>query len=179
MAAGMLTLRQDGWQRVLAGITTPEEVMKVTSSEEDAAETQEVSALNQDVLTLSLPRGVAISERRSFLRLNSQVNIRYKIFQSESQALKKDFTDERFSFTKDISAGGILFISHLAFVIGVILELTIKLPDASQPVECLARVVRIEESQEENKYEIAACFLDITSAQRVRLNKYAEKGKNS
>ena len=173
MAAGMLTLRQDGWQRVLAGITTPEEVMKVTSSEEEAAETQELSAVNQS----TLPQGLGISERRSFLRLNSQVNIRYKIFQSDGQDMKKDLTDERFSFTKDISAGGILFISQSAFSIGVILELSIKLPDDGAPIECLARVVRIEESQEAYKYEIAVCFLDITSAQRVNLNKYVEKGQ--
>jgi len=30
----MLTLRQDGWQKVLEGITTPMEVMNVTSREE-------------------------------------------------------------------------------------------------------------------------------------------------
>jgi type II secretory ATPase GspE/PulE/Tfp pilus assembly ATPase PilB-like protein len=27
---GMKVLRQDGWEKVLAGITTPEEVMRVT-----------------------------------------------------------------------------------------------------------------------------------------------------
>jgi type II secretion system protein E len=32
--AGMRTLRQDGWEKVLAGITTPEEVIRVTQEEE-------------------------------------------------------------------------------------------------------------------------------------------------
>ena len=31
---GMQTLRQDGWEKILAGITTPEEVMRVTQLEE-------------------------------------------------------------------------------------------------------------------------------------------------
>ena len=34
LAQGMRTLRQDGWQKVIAGITTPEEVMKVTPAQE-------------------------------------------------------------------------------------------------------------------------------------------------
>src|SRR3989338_4007110 len=32
---GMYTLRQDGWRKVIAGVTTPEEVMKLTESEKD------------------------------------------------------------------------------------------------------------------------------------------------
>ena len=32
--SGMRTLRQDGWEKVLAGITTPEEVIRVTQEEE-------------------------------------------------------------------------------------------------------------------------------------------------
>ena len=31
---GMLTLRMDGWRKVLAGITTLEEVIRVTSEDE-------------------------------------------------------------------------------------------------------------------------------------------------
>ncbi len=38
VAEGMLTLRQDGWRRVLAGQTTVEEVLRVTQSDEVLAE---------------------------------------------------------------------------------------------------------------------------------------------
>jgi type II secretory ATPase GspE/PulE/Tfp pilus assembly ATPase PilB-like protein len=34
----MIPLRQDGWNRVLAGITSVEEVVRVTSSELEAAD---------------------------------------------------------------------------------------------------------------------------------------------
>ena len=34
LKSGMRTLRQDGWEKVLAGITTPEEIMRVTQEEE-------------------------------------------------------------------------------------------------------------------------------------------------
>jgi hypothetical protein len=35
-------------------------------------------------------------------------------------------------------------------------------------------VVRVEELHEEKHYDIAVCFLDITGAERLRLNKYVE-----
>jgi len=38
---GMLTLRQDGWRRVLQGHTTIEEVVRVTQADEAIAETDE------------------------------------------------------------------------------------------------------------------------------------------
>jgi type II secretory ATPase GspE/PulE/Tfp pilus assembly ATPase PilB-like protein len=176
MSAGMLTLRQDGWQRVISGVTTPEEVMKVTSSEEDT-ETGNESAVSTPDFESQSVSGSAAPERRSFIRLNNKTNIKYKIFKSEDEAAKKDFTAEQFSFTRDISAGGLLFISPATIAVGAIVELTIKLPDNEEPVECLARVVRIEETGEKNSYDIAVCFLDITSAERSRLNSYVEKEK--
>ncbi len=39
IAQGMLTLRQDGWRRVLEGKTTIEEVVRVTQTDEVMAET--------------------------------------------------------------------------------------------------------------------------------------------
>ncbi|MBA2622314.1 MAG: type II/IV secretion system protein [Chthoniobacterales bacterium] len=41
---GMVTLRQDGWRRVAAGITTVEEVVRVTQNDEVMSETSLVSA---------------------------------------------------------------------------------------------------------------------------------------
>jgi type II secretory ATPase GspE/PulE/Tfp pilus assembly ATPase PilB-like protein len=34
----MIPLRQDGWNRVIAGVTTVEEVVRVTSADTDLAE---------------------------------------------------------------------------------------------------------------------------------------------
>jgi type II secretory ATPase GspE/PulE/Tfp pilus assembly ATPase PilB-like protein len=38
---GMVTLRQDGWRRVLRGQTTVEEVVRVTQADEALAETDD------------------------------------------------------------------------------------------------------------------------------------------
>ncbi|PYL72439.1 MAG: hypothetical protein DMF22_04185 [Verrucomicrobia bacterium] len=41
ISEGMETLRQDGWRRVAQGKTTIEEVVRVTQTDEDMAETTE------------------------------------------------------------------------------------------------------------------------------------------
>ncbi|MFH0827391.1 MAG: ATPase, T2SS/T4P/T4SS family [Candidatus Omnitrophota bacterium] len=176
VASGMRTLRQDGWQKVLLGITTPEEVMKVTSAEEERISEKEqkaqgpaVGALMPSVTETPIP----IFDSRVFKRLSSKVNIHYRVIKSKDDLVKKGLLPEHLSMTKNISAGGLLFISEEAPPMDAFLELNIELPDAGPPVECLARIIRIEETAQRH-YNIAVCFLDITGAQRTRLNKYID-----
>ena len=65
---------------------------------------------------------------------------------------------------------------------GSILELRIDLPDAGQPIVCLAKVLRVELKDEEGNtkrgFYISVCFLDISGAERARLNKYVEEELN-
>jgi general secretion pathway protein E len=176
LSKGMQTLRQDGWQKVIVGSTTPEEVMKVTSVEETAESEKNAYGANIGFLEekAALP---GVTDQRTYLRLISTINIRYKIFKSEGDLLKRGFTPEQLSVTKNISAGGLLFIADEKLSVGSILELKIELPDAEEPIESLVRVIRVE-ALTGNSYDIAICFLDITSAQRARLNRYVEKEKD-
>lgn len=169
-------MRQDGWQKVILGITTPEEVMKVTSSEEyDLMERSGAEV----VLTQGYPQETSSQsgkiENRVYSRLNSRVNLRYNIFSSEEEIEKKKLTPEQLSVTKDISAGGLVFISAIPINVGLFLDVIIELPDQGEPIECLAKVVRLEESAKDHTFNVAICFLDMTGAQRVRLDKYVEK----
>jgi len=170
---GMRTLRQYGWQKVIAGLTTPEEVMKVTSTEEAviATKAQEPYSAGPRVVS-NIPYGNF--ERRSYARLKDKINLRYKIYGSTGGLLKQLTAPQHYSITRDISAGGLLFVSPEQLSLGSILELNIELPDKEEPAGCLAKVVRVEEMEENKKYDIAVYFLDMTSANRVRLNKYIE-----
>ena len=171
MPRGMRTLRQDGWQKIIAGITTPEEVMKVTSSEDyTAAEKEILFGQDQSGIKIGEP-----AERRVYPRLDVQFNIRYKVFKSKEELLKRGYAPEYINSTKNISAGGLLFESNETIAVGAILELVIELPDGQESIECLARVVRVKEIEINKSYDIGACFLDITSAQRAKLEKYIKK----
>ena len=60
ISKGMRTLRQDGWQKVIAGITTPEEVMKNTSAEDEEASSErkiQVPAFSPEDLRIQGERG--------------------------------------------------------------------------------------------------------------------------
>ncbi|MBI4974929.1 MAG: PilZ domain-containing protein [Candidatus Omnitrophica bacterium] len=112
------------------------------------------------------------SDRRTYGRLDSKVNLRYKIFKSRDASAKKVNVAEQLSVTKNISAGGLLFTEDESLAIGSILEMAIELPEEKEAIECLARVVRVEEIRTGKSYEIAVCFLDMTSAQKSRLDNY-------
>ncbi|MBI3602543.1 MAG: Flp pilus assembly complex ATPase component TadA [Candidatus Omnitrophica bacterium] len=165
VSKGMRTLRQDGWQKVIASITTPEEVMKNTSAEDEEAGFERKS---------QVPVTFKESEPRAYNRLDKKVNISFKTFKSPDILLKRGFTPEQLSVTKNISAGGLLFVSSEPLTVGSILEMKMELPDSNEFIECLIKVLRIQEIEEGRNYDVAGHFLDITSAHRTRFNKYIE-----
>jgi Tfp pilus assembly pilus retraction ATPase PilT len=180
IAHRMCTLRQNGWKKVIAGLTTPDEVMKVTH-----AEKYEFSPLPSlvksgqnvagDLVEFRRSNVVIPEKRRMFVRLDADIKIHYKIVKPETGLTKRGYEVKHVCNTENISAGGLLFISHEALALGSILELDIELPDGDTSLKCLCRVVRVEELDVERAYEIAVYFLDISGAERVRLNKYVQE----
>ena len=167
---GMRTLAQDGWNKTIRGLTTPEEVMRVTSAEDNTTRQEAApAAQGQEAVASAEPEG---KDRRVFIRLDNTINIRYKIFRSNEELVRRGVHPEEFSVTKNISAGGLLFISTEVLAPGAIMELNMDLPNSDETIECLARVVRVEDVG--NKYDIGVCFLDLTGAQRARLEKYVK-----
>ncbi len=170
ISGGMRTLAQDGWHKVIQGVTTPEEVMRVTSTEENKDNGGSQGVGEGAVSETSLQ-----DERRGFIRLNNSINLRYKVFRTEEELFGRGFRPEEFSITRNLSAGGLLFISNESLPFGSILELNVDLPVAQETVQCLSRVVRVSESERKGMFDIAVCFLDLTGAQRAKLEQYVEK----
>ena len=172
LSKGMRTLRQDGWKKTQAGITTFEEVIRVTSAQADISvgkDTQGANNVYPEQEQALKPEGPA---RRVYRRLDKQVKVRYKVFEIENQLIKRNDCAEAATDTKNISAGGMLFVALNRLDAGSMLELKIELPNNQELIECLARVVRVEELKEGEEYDIAVCFLDLTSADRIRLDKF-------
>ncbi|HBU08938.1 MAG TPA: hypothetical protein DEA99_07150 [Candidatus Omnitrophica bacterium] len=168
VSKGMRTLRQDGWQKVLSGITTPEEIMKVTSASQESTGEMSVGTGSEPASTIP-----DAFERRVFIRLDEKVDLRYKMLSLKEGQLRQSFNPEQLSASKNISAGGLVFIADEPLTVGSIVELKIELGPADS-IECLAKVIRTEEKEPEKSYDIAVCFLDITSAQRQALSKHVE-----
>ncbi|MFH1190679.1 MAG: ATPase, T2SS/T4P/T4SS family [Candidatus Omnitrophota bacterium] len=172
LSKGMRTLRQDGWKKTQAGITTFEEVIRVTSAQADISVGKETQVANASYPAQGITLEREGPSRRVYRRLDNQVKVRYKVFEIENQLIKRQDCAEAATATKNISAGGLLFVAPDRLNIGSMLELKIELPNNSELIECLARVVRVEELKEEQEYDIAVCFLDLTSADRIKLDKF-------
>ena len=175
ISRGMRTLRQDGWHKTISGFTTPEEVMRVTSVAEQPPAKHE--SIPQEYKFGDDVHRSLVLDKRVYPRLDTRVNLHYTIFDSQEALVKAGFKPEQFSVTKNISAGGVLFFSNESLPVSAIIELKMELPDGEGSIDCLARVVRVEEAGQEHLYNIGVCFLDITGAERARLNKFIESEK--
>ncbi len=178
---GMHTLRQNGWRKVIAGMTTLDEVMKVTQAEKYGPENfvpvaePVAEPVNKDGQKFD-KHGAAFEheDRRTFFRLDIETRIDYKVIKIKPKEFKQSDEINYISNTKDISAGGLFFVSNDPLPLGAILELRISLLDEDKPMQCLARVVRVEERVTDNIYNIALCFLDVSGVDRNRLDKYIQ-----
>jgi len=173
VAHGMRTLRQDGWMKVMQGVTTIDEVLKVTQAEELSARGS-VAGEGADRAPGPSSEGPSGTDKgqRTYVRLSGRVNIRYKVFDSLDEVRKSGFRPESLSTTVNVSAGGMLFVSSEPLSVGAFVEMKLEVPDSKDPVVCLARVVRTEEIDPLKRYNIAVQYMDITSADRVRIDKF-------
>ncbi len=179
---GMRTLKQDGWLKVIDGLTTPKEILEVAEAEkqdsgssDEAERSTEVSS--QEMFTMSQFKP---SDRRIFIRLDQTVNVRYRVIKTPpdiQEMFKKVSTAQKFTVTKNISAGGLVFVSKEKLPMGAILDLQIELPDSKEPIQCLGKIVREETKDEESIYEAAVCFLDLSSSLRSRFERFIDKEK--
>ncbi len=204
MRQGMITLRQDGLRKVIEGITTPAEVMNVTTKEEYFKEELSVKApLRPKESALPKENAIETVKRRTiskealsakneydsriYARVRDKINVRYKVFHDEIAdphilSVKEEAMEHK-TVTKDISAGGLLLAAGHTIIIGTILDLKIQLEGQAGTVECLARVCRSEEDDLSNIFNVAVYYLDITSADRAKIDDFVKnkiaQGKES
>ncbi len=201
MKAGMITLRQDGWKKVVEGITSPEEVMNVTIKDDAHGFVRDaLKGRTDDLQEKSREKGATdnvqnagkVKERivlekvletknqyesRVYSRLNIKTDIRYTVYHQDKGDPQKFMINDvqHSSITKDISAGGVRFISGYALPTGTILDMTLKLPDGKEWIHCLAKICRVEDDAFSAMFHLVAFFLDISSFDRARLEEFVEQ----
>ena len=176
---GMQNLRQDGWRKVIKGVTTYDEIMQVTNSDEKASEVSEPIPMIERV-KIEKPVSVTQStvDRRKYERVRVKILFSFKIVEGDTTTI--DTNDLQLALnrrieTEDISAGGICFVSPIQLSKGSILELKIWLSDKEEPVVCLGRVLRVSRALDslapEGRfyYRCAIPFIAINSTDRTRI----------
>ncbi len=190
LSQGMRTLRQDGWRRVLQGITTPAEVVHATTREQQIlASVPVVNPFDAGQSSLTQKKDAAPDQHRNYRiihksdldekkqdervypRVDQSLGVLYRIFQSNPEAIVVQAKDiEYTTTTKNIGAGGVAVCSDNPLPVGSVIEIRVYLDDQKKDsIECLAKVCRVEKEREDERYSIVVYFLDISSADRNKI----------
>lgn len=178
MREGMASLLQDGWKKVLAGLTTPGEVLNVVHSTTIA----ETSTLASGSVSFE----PFIPEQRTYERLDARIEVSYekievlyRVFE-QKEMLPPIEQNARKAYSENISASGLLMRTHEVLGIGSILELKFKLSkQETRFIQCLGRVVRLEEGSERNIYYGGLIFLDLSTSDRNYINDFVLRLKQA
>lgn len=197
---GMKTLRQNGWKAVLEGVTTPQEVINATVRDEEFLEeksakpqhVKEVEDKNDGFVKIQDAHVVNVRnqkewvtqkeyEGRVYERTFEPVHVRYQLLKKDEDDVNVLISDgiEYSTISQDISAGGLRFMTKSVFPIGSILELQINFGANKRSVKCLAKVCRVEKDSMDNVYTIVNYYLDMTSEDRVNINKFVESSQQT
>ncbi len=177
---GMKTLRQNGWEAVLKGLTTVNEVLNVSVRDKvyqgDAVVSPDSSQVTVNEQRLPKPAQNFGKNNRSYPRIEDPVKMRYRLLRKDPQDPSFLLTDgvEHPTKTIDISAAGLRFVSNALIEIGTILEIKIQFGGDFPSIDCLAKVCRVEDEGEKNLFGIVTYYLDISSADKALINKYVE-----
>ena len=124
-------------------------------------------------------------KRRNFVRIPVDYFLECTEISSKDTA-----ADKVKSATKNMSAGGILFSIHKKYEIGVSLKLSLNVSEwdkyrtnvskskkisYKEPLDIVAKVVRVDPSGEEGKYNVAVEFTGMDEEHRSALSKFIQK----
>lgn len=196
MREGMVTLRQSGWQAVLDGETTPQEVMNVSVKDDIFKDELSVVKPAVDRVTPEPSRGRSLTDSniqhppkwethhqydsRIYQRSYQVLDMRYRVVKMDKSCPDTLISDgvDLAATTEDISAGGLRFKNKGMLPVGTILEIKIQLKEQARRIECLAKVCRVEENGSDNIFTIMAYFLDIAASDRIAINRSAQNAMN-
>ncbi|HCM43243.1 MAG TPA: hypothetical protein DIS66_08050 [Candidatus Omnitrophica bacterium] len=133
MKLGMKTLLQDGFQKVLQGLTTPDEILKVAPSDHEHSEAVPDHEGQLDVVFLPVengsesadksadgsrnPEGKPLANQRKYKRVPAHLPITYRIIEYQAQhpqlaAIKETLPQKNWDGNvENLSAGGLLYSS--------------------------------------------------------------------
>lgn len=109
-----------------------------------------------------------VKERRRYPRLKVSMPVGYKKLR-QTPEFKKG------SLAKDVSLGGIRFITDEFLALTARLVLNIDLPLPSRPISAVTRVAWIKKLPLADRYEIGNQFLEISKEDREILSEYLAK----
>ena len=193
---GMVTLRTCGWQSVVDGLTTPDEILNVTVRDEHDGQLYEIVEDKIKTTEPSYEKGIfsekqAVAWRvkrqaswenqnlydaRIYPRIPSPIEVRYQILSKNPEDPRYLISNgvEYTTYTEDISAGGLRFLAKDILPLDTLLGLQIQLPDSKKRISCLAKICRLEEDSREHIFAVVNYYLDLTSSDRAAISRFVK-----
>lgn len=109
-------------------------------------------------------------EKRVFPRICIKISIICEIADPETKTIKKKIV-----LSKDISPEGVYFEVNEMFPLGTQINATFQLPKSNSKINAALKIVRIETTEKENKFGIAAIFIQIADKDRQEIKHLVER----
>ncbi len=188
-ALGMQTLRQDGWRKVLEGVTTPEEVVQLTPPDHEVrpelpreTESRPVVSAVAEGAGLEPELSQTPKDRRKYMRINVFLQVLFRTVEFDG-AQRPGGAWRGDGKTMNLSAGGISLLTETPLFSEDLLDLKIQLQENTEPIECIGKVLRVTPDSRESEgsgpsYKAAVLFLAIHSSDRLKLEQFCKERKN-
>ena len=111
------------------------------------------------------------SEKREFKRIEKPFMARFRVKQYKGLEMSSFYWD--MVSVKNVSAGGILFYYNRNLGFESLLELKLNISHTTPTINCLGKVIRIEEPEPHSLFRIATSFTDIGKKEKEIINKTA------
>ncbi len=114
-----------------------------------------------------------IQERRKYRRIEKPYMVRFRTKQYEGLELSS--TEWDMVPARDISAGGLAFNYTKNLGFNSLLDYKIDIPTFTPTINCVGKIIRVEEPQHHYMYHIATEFTEIDKQEKEKLNTTIEK----
>jgi hypothetical protein len=114
-----------------------------------------------------------IAEKREYKRIEKSIRALFRVKQYKGQEMSA-FYWEMVS-VKNVSAGGLLFYYNRNLGFDSLLDLKIDLSHTTPTINCVGKVVRVEEPQPHSLFRIAASFTELSKEEKELINKTVEE----
>ena len=112
-------------------------------------------------------------EKRKYKEIDTPCIARFQVKQYEGEEISAP--EWNIVALKNLSAGGMLFNHHEQLKIDSILDVKIDISETTPTINCVGRIVRIEELQGHSGHSTAIEFTEISKQKRELINLTAEK----
>lgn len=110
----------------------------------------------------------SVEDKRRFKRVGVSLPLEYRDLRKSAELPKG-------SLLRNISEGGVCFVSKEFMSLACRLILNITLPNNSKPVKAIAKVAWIRKLPASNQYELGNQFLEMTKEDRSQINDFVKE----